>query len=66
MEFEINEWTEKHASVRGKNEMHIVIYLYYSESDECAWNRMKYMRTVVVSKLQNMTFLMWPILNKDL
>jgi hypothetical protein len=59
--------TEKHASVRGKNEMHIIVmFFYYLESDECAWNRMKYMRIVVVSKLQNKTFLMWLILNKDL
>jgi len=32
----INTLTEKHASVRGKNEMHIIIFLYYLESDECA------------------------------
>jgi hypothetical protein len=32
----INTLTEKHASVRGKNEMHIIIFLYYLESDKCA------------------------------
>ena len=29
----INTLTEKHVSVR---EMHIIIFLYYLESDECA------------------------------